>query len=100
MWVLLRPYDLEEPNLASDHDSLLLFGHSSTEILVRVSAGKKSKTELECSHSVVLISKFVLLCWLRARADSSRDGSNPQGLHHKAMRPPEDRRIFTIGQDE
>jgi len=40
---------------------------------------------------------FVLL---RARADSSRDGSKPQGLHHKAMRRPEDRRIFTIGQYE
>jgi hypothetical protein len=37
---------------------------------------------------------------LRARDDSSRDGSKPQGLHHKAMRRPEDRRIFTIGQDE
>jgi hypothetical protein len=43
------------------------------------------------------IRAFVLLC---ARADSSRDGSKPQSLHHKAMRRPEDRRIFTIGQDE
>lgn len=47
---------------ASGHGSLLLFGHSSTEILVRVSVGEKSQTELECSRSVVLISKFALLC--------------------------------------
>jgi hypothetical protein len=39
------------------------------------------------------IRAFVLL---RARADSSRDGSKPQGLPPKAMRRPEDRRIFTI----
>jgi hypothetical protein len=52
----------EVPNMQGGHDSLLLFGHSSTEILGRVSAGKKSQTELECSRSVVLISKFVLLC--------------------------------------
>ena len=37
---------------------------------------------------------------LPARADSSRDGSKQQGFYHKAMRGPEDRRIFTIGQDE
>lgn len=85
---------------ASGHDSLLLFGHSSTEILVRVSAGKKSQPELECSRAVVLISKFVLLCCYVRVPNSSRDGSKPQGLHHKAMRRPEDRRIFTIGQDE
>jgi hypothetical protein len=48
----------------------------------------------------LLISKFRAFVPLRARADSSRDGSKPQGLHHKAMRRPEDRRIFTIGQDE
>jgi hypothetical protein len=40
------------------------------------------------------------LVLLRARADSIRDGSKPQGLRHNAMRRPEDRRIFTIGQDE
>jgi hypothetical protein len=43
------------------------------------------------------IRAFVLL---RARANSGRDGSKPHGPHHKAMRRPEDRRIFTIGQDE
>jgi len=43
------------------------------------------------------IRAFVLL---RARADSSRDGSKPQGLYHKAMRRPQDRRIFNIGQEE
>jgi hypothetical protein len=47
-----------------------------------------------------LISKFRALALLRARADSSCDGSKPEGLHHKAMRRPEDRRIFTMGQDE
>jgi hypothetical protein len=78
----------------------LPFGHSSTEIPVRVSAGEKSQTELECSRFVGLISKFRALVLLRARADSSRDGSKQQGFHHKAMRGPEDRRIFTIGQDE
>src|SRR4051794_36436417 len=31
----------------SGHQSLLPFGHSSTEILVRVSVGEKSQTELE-----------------------------------------------------
>jgi hypothetical protein len=40
------------------------------------------------------IRAFVLL---RARANSKRDGSKPQAFHHKAMRRPEDRRIFTIG---
>jgi hypothetical protein len=60
----------------------------------------KSQTELECSRSVVLISKFVLLCCYVRVPNSSRDGSKSQGLHHKAMRRPEDRRIFTIGQDE
>ena len=44
------------------------------------------------------IRAFVLLC---VHADSSHDGSKPQGaFHHKAIRRPEDRRIFTIGQDE
>jgi hypothetical protein len=44
------------------------------------------------------IRAFVLL---RARADSSHDGSKPQGaFHHKAIRRPEDRRIFTISPDE
>jgi hypothetical protein len=100
MWVLLSHLRFGGAKHASGHDSLLLFGHSSTEILVRVSARKKSQTELECSRSVVLISKFRAFVLLRARADSSRDGSKPQGLHHKAMRRPEDRRIFTIGQDE
>ena len=100
MWVLLRPLRFGGAKHASGHDSLLLFGHSSTEILVRVSAGKKSQTELECSRSVVLISKFVLLCCYVRVPNSSRDGSKSQGLHHKAMRRPEDRRIFTIGQDE
>jgi hypothetical protein len=47
-----------------------------------------------------LISKFRAFVLLRARADASRDGCNPQGLHHNAMRRPEDRRIFTMGQDE
>jgi hypothetical protein len=41
----------------------------------------------------LLISKFRAFVPLRARADSSRDGSKPQGLHPKAMRRPEDRRI-------
>ena len=100
MWVLLRPLRFGGAKHASGHDSLLLFGHSSTEILVRVSPGKKSQTELECSRSVVLIQQIRAFVLLRARADPSRDGSKPQGLHHKAMRRPEDRRIFTIGQDE
>ena len=77
MWVLLRPPRFGGAKHASGHDSLLLFGHSSTEILVRVSVGEKSQTELECSRSVVLISKFGLLLLLRARADSARDGSKP-----------------------
>ena len=84
----------------SGHQSLLPFGHSSTEIPVRVSVGEKSQTELECSRFVGLISKFRAFVLLRARADSSRDGSKQKGFHHKAMRGPEDRRIFTIGQDE
>src|SRR3981081_2537462 len=62
MWVLLRPPRFGGAKHASGHGSLLLFGHSSTEILVRVSVGEKSQTELECSRSVVLISKFALLC--------------------------------------
>jgi len=84
----------------SEHQSLLPFGHSSTEIPVKVSVGEKSQTELECSRPSFLISKFRAFVLLRARADSSRDGSKPRGLHHKAMRRPEDRRIFTIAQDE
>src|SRR6476660_246058 len=62
MWVLLRPPRFGGAKHASGHDSLLLFGHSSTEILVRVFVGEKLQTELECSRSVVLISKFALLC--------------------------------------
>ena len=56
---------------------MLLFGHSPTEIFVEVSVGEHVATELECSRSVVLISKFGLLLLLRARADSTRDGSKP-----------------------
>jgi hypothetical protein len=63
-------------------------------------SGQRSQTELECSRCVVLISKSRAFVLLRARADCSRDGSKPEGLHHKAMRRPEDRRIFTMGQDE
>jgi len=70
------------------------------KIAVSGSLGEKSQTELECSRSVVLISKFRAFVLLRARADSSRDGSKQQGFYHKATRGPEDRRIFTIGQDE
>jgi hypothetical protein len=62
--------------------------------------GEKSQTELECSRCVVLISKFRAFVALPAHADSRRDGSKPQGLHHKAMRRPEDRRILNIGQSE
>jgi hypothetical protein len=94
MWVLLRP-----PRFGGakhGHDSLLLFGHSSTEILVRVSVGEKSQTELECSRSVVLISKFVLLCcYVRVPTPAAMAASR-RAFHHKAMRRPEDRRIFTI----
>jgi hypothetical protein len=61
----------------SGHQSLLPFGHSSTEIRARVSVGEKSQTELDCSRSVVLISKFRAFVLLRARADSSRGGSKP-----------------------
>ena len=71
MWVLLRPPRFGGAEHASGHDSLLLFGHSSTEILVRVSVGEKSQTELECSRSVVLISKFRAFVPLPARTDSS-----------------------------
>jgi hypothetical protein len=63
-------------------------------------SGQRSHTELERSRCVVLISKFRAFVLLPARADASRDGSNRQGLHHNAMRRPEDRRIFTMGQDE
>jgi hypothetical protein len=63
-------------------------------------SGQTSHTELECSRCVVLISNRRAFVLLRARADASRDGCNPQGLHHNAMRRPEDRRIFTMGQDE
>jgi hypothetical protein len=73
----------------SGHQSLLPFGHSSTEIRARVSVGEKSQTELDCSRSVVLISKFRAFVLLRARA-----------VNQEAMRRPEHRRIFTIGQDE
>jgi hypothetical protein len=84
----------------SGHQSVLPFGHSSTENSCQGSVGEKSQTELECSRCVVLISKFRAFARLRARADCSCDGSKPEGLHHKAMRRPEDRRIFTMGQDE
>ena len=84
----------------SGHQSLLPFGHSSTENSCQGSVGQKSQTELECSRCVVLISKFRAFVLLRGRADCSREGSNPQGLHHNATRRPEDRRIFTMGQDE
>jgi hypothetical protein len=47
-----------------------------------------------------LISNRRAFVLLRLRADCSRDGGNPQGLHHNAMRRPEDRRIFTMGHDE
>jgi len=87
-------------NEGSGRQNLLPFGHSSTEIPVRVSVGEKSQTKLECSRFVGLISKFRAFVLLRARADSSRDGSKQQGFYHKATRGPEDRRIFTIGQDE
>ena len=100
MWVLLRPPRFGGAEHASGHDSLLLFGHSSTEILVRVSVGEKSQTELECSRSVVLISKFVLLCcYVRVPTPAAMAASR-RAFHHKAMRRPEDRRIFTISPDE
>ena len=84
----------------SGHQSLLPFGHSSTEILVRVSVGEKSQTELECSRSVVLISKFVLLCcYVRVPTPAAMAASR-RAFHHKAIRRPEDRRIFTISPDE
>jgi hypothetical protein len=44
--------------------------------------------------------------WFRApesvaiRTQVNRNSSQDLGLYHKAMRRPEDRRIFTIGQDE
>ena len=61
---------------------------------------EKSQTELECSRSVVLISKFVLLCcYVRVPTPAAMAASR-KAFHHKAMRRPEDRRIFTIGQDE
>src|SRR5215471_4096739 len=59
-------------------------------------SGQRSQTELECSRCVVLISKSRAFVLLRARADAASRG----GLHHNTMRRPEDRRIFTIGQDE
>jgi hypothetical protein len=94
-------WDFRERQVAvSEHQSLLPFGHSSTENSCQGSVGEKSQTELECSRCVVLISKSRAFVLLRARADCSRDGSKPEGLHHKAMRRPEDRRIFTMGQDE
>jgi hypothetical protein len=43
------------------------------------------------------MSWFVLL---RARADPSCEGSNPPEPYHKAMRRPDERRIFTIARDE
>jgi hypothetical protein len=79
---------------------MLLFGHSPTEIFVRVSVGENAADRacmLELRRFDQQIRALVLL---RARADSTRDGGKPKGLHHKAMRRPEDRRIFTIGQDE
>ena len=100
MWVLLRPPRFGGAKHASGHGSLLLFGHSSTEILVRVSVGEKSQTDLECSRSVVLISKFVLLCcYVRVPTPAAMAASR-RAFHHKAMRRPEDRRIFTISPDE
>src|SRR5215475_14820048 len=63
-------------------------------------SGQRSQTELECSRCVVLISNLRAFVLLRARADASRDVSNRQGLHHNAMRRPDDRRIFTMGHDE
>jgi hypothetical protein len=66
-------------NEGSGRQNLLPFGHSSTEIPVRVSVGEKSQTELECSRFVGLISKFRAFVLLRARADSSRDGNKPAG---------------------
>src|SRR5215831_6849191 len=63
-------------------------------------SGQRSQTELECSRCVVLISNLRAFVLLRARADCSREGSNPEGPHHNATRPPEDRRIFTMGHDE
>jgi hypothetical protein len=98
--VLLRPPRFGGAKHASGHDSLLLFGHSSTEILVRVSVGEKSQTELECSRSVVLISKFALLCcYVRVPTPAAMAASR-RAFHHKAIRRPEDRRIFTISPDE
>jgi hypothetical protein len=44
--------------------------------------------------------------WFRAResvafqTQVNRNSSQDLGVYHKAMRRPEDRRIFTIGQDE
>jgi hypothetical protein len=63
-------------------------------------SGQRSQTELGCSRCVVLISKSRAFVLLRARARSSREGSKARGLHHNAMRRPEERRIFTMGQDE
>jgi hypothetical protein len=78
----------------------LLFGHSSTEIFVRVSRREDLQTELECSRSVVLIGKFALLCcYVRVPTPAAMAASR-RAFHHNAMRRPEGRRIFTIGQDE
>src|SRR5262245_65994526 len=50
----------------SGGQSLLPFGHTPTEISSQDSLGEKSQTDLECSRSVVLMSKFRCLCrWLR-----------------------------------
>jgi hypothetical protein len=78
----------------------LPFGHTPTENSCQSSFGEESQSELECSRCVVLISKFRAFAPLPARADSRRDGSKAQGLHHKAMRRPEHRRILNIGQGE
>src|SRR5262249_37721196 len=89
-WPLLAPpplrrirtgWDFRERQVTvSGHQSLLPFGHSSTENSCRGSVGQKSRTELECSRSVVLISKFRAFALLRARADSSCDGSKPEAF--------------------
>jgi hypothetical protein len=62
--------------------------------------GEDLQTELECSRSVVLIGKFALLCcYVRVPTPAAMAASR-RAFHHNAMRRPEGRRIFTIGQDE
>ena len=79
---------------------LLPLGHSSTENSCQGSVGEKSRHEFECPRSVGLISKFSAFVLLRACVDASGDGGKPQGLSPQAMARPDDRRIFTMGQDE